>query len=559
MESDGGSALHGYGLRSLGAGATDAALLGPMVGPGFTETNGIAEDPAHDARMVAVHGQDTQAPLPSSPASPGTGSGGALSPLARLGVGTLPSAHLRGAAARSKPRASPRPMDASLLLKTPVLPGTASKPRRPSARSPSPVATDHDEATMVAASDAAAAAETRVLLETIDALQEENRSLKEKMAYMEHSSPTLANDSFFSSAEIASMKTDLEPTEIDDWLIIFSTLLFHKNTTAYEILSYSEEQWVMLRDDPTITKADSMTARAMMACFNGESLYVKRLRRKLAKQPSLMASGHALFHTLQDTKAFEVGEEEYDFQKAFSTKLYFQPGQSIMVNKLAAEKMEKDFKLMPAGIQGARHALLYALLDKMEMIPSLLKEAKSLRGDIWKADVLKQPTYTFDALASLAAIHMSKVGPLTTNSTDTAKRCINCGRTGHNWRECKAKCSKCALPFCPATYGKPCAASADTVPDEIYNAIGKPVPDWIKAKITARHKELHQLVTNSTFTAETEPDEYPSDDEAPFPFKPTTASAEVTPPPFKFVYTGAIEATRAHACDGDGYTSAESI
>jgi hypothetical protein len=50
MESDGGSALHGYGLRSLGAGATDAALLGPMVGPGFTETNGIAEDPAHDAR-----------------------------------------------------------------------------------------------------------------------------------------------------------------------------------------------------------------------------------------------------------------------------------------------------------------------------------------------------------------------------------------------------------------------------------------------------------------------------------------------------------------------------
>jgi hypothetical protein len=57
MESDGGSALHGYGLRSLGAGATDAALLGPTIGSGFTETNGTAEDPAHDARMVAAQGQ----------------------------------------------------------------------------------------------------------------------------------------------------------------------------------------------------------------------------------------------------------------------------------------------------------------------------------------------------------------------------------------------------------------------------------------------------------------------------------------------------------------------
>ena len=55
MESDNGSALHGYGLRSLGAGATDAALLGATIGSGLTETNGAAEDPAHDVRRYTAH------------------------------------------------------------------------------------------------------------------------------------------------------------------------------------------------------------------------------------------------------------------------------------------------------------------------------------------------------------------------------------------------------------------------------------------------------------------------------------------------------------------------
>jgi hypothetical protein len=130
MESTDGSALHGYGLRSHGPVTTEPIPSDAMVGSGLTEAISSAEHSALGARMVAVHGQDAQAPLLSSPALPGTDNGGAQSPLARLGVGTLPSAHLRSAAARSKPRASPRPMDKTLSLKTPALPGTASKPPR---------------------------------------------------------------------------------------------------------------------------------------------------------------------------------------------------------------------------------------------------------------------------------------------------------------------------------------------------------------------------------------------------------------------------------------------
>jgi hypothetical protein len=455
-------------------------------------------------------------------------------------------------------------MDPSLLLKTPALPGTASKPRRPTARSPSPAATDEEEATMIAAADAADAAETRILLETIDALQEENRFLKAQMAHMEHSSSPFTNDSFFTTAEIDSMKTNLEPADVTDWLTLFSTRLYLKNPTAYEILSKTDEQWAAIRSNPTITKADSLTARAIMACLKPDAPHVKRLMRKLVKQPELMASGHALFTTLQAAKMFEVGEEEYDFQKAFSTKIYFKPGGSIVDNKLAAEQMEKEFKMLPAGIQGARHALLYALLDKMEMVPSLQKEAKSLRGDIWKADVLNQSTFSFDGLASLVSIHMSKVAAHETNASNAFKtKCVNCGTDKHSWRECKAKCGSCSLPFCPGAYGKPCAAAAEEAPTLVKNAIGNPVPDWILKKLMAKHRELHQLETSSALKTETEPDkeedEYPSDDEAPFPLKPTAASAEATPKPFQFIYTGAIEATYAHTCDNDGYTSDESI
>jgi hypothetical protein len=126
MESTDGSALHGYGLRSHGPVTTEPIPSDAMVGSGLTEAISSAEHSALGARMVAVHGQDAQAPLLSSPALPGTDNGGAQSPLARLGVGTLPSAHLRGAANRSKPRSSPRPMDESLLLKTPALPGSTS-------------------------------------------------------------------------------------------------------------------------------------------------------------------------------------------------------------------------------------------------------------------------------------------------------------------------------------------------------------------------------------------------------------------------------------------------
>ena len=98
------------------------------------------------------------------------------------------------------------------------------------------------------------------------------------------------------------------------------------------------------------------------------------------------------------------------------------------------DQLEKDFSLLPEGTRGAKHALLFKLLEKMEMIPSLQAEAKSLRTDIWKADTMGTPVYTSDQLIALIAMHVSKALPTLEASVGDGRRLRDQSRGCHQRR-----------------------------------------------------------------------------------------------------------------------------
>lgn len=386
--------------------------------------------------------------------------------------------------------------------------------------------------------------------EQIDSLRTENLTLR-KLAAGGHS-----DSGFFSSAEIATMMTDLNPSDTPDFLGLFAARMFHKNALAYEILNMADEEWLVAARDPAYAGADSMTARALMACLKPDKPYVKRFLVKIAKDPSMMTSGRSLFVAIANTPIFSVCEEEYDFMATFEKTAYFKAGAPIIDITLAADQLEKDFSLLPEGTRGAKHALLFKLLEKMEMIPSLQAEAKSLRTDIWKADTMGTPVYTSDQLIALIAMHISKASPTLEASVGDGRRqphpdskCVVCGKKGCNFLVCKAKCPRCGFNFCKGARGEACDVQSECPPCDPKNAIGRLLPAHLAERLTkanadfnkkkeASAGEFNGYTSDGTGTAVFPgrreansadfSDEEPSDDDIPFPGRITSSASYTT-------------------------------
>ena len=265
----------------------------------------------------------------------------------------------------------------------------------------------------VALPDAENATENETaLLGIVQSLSEQLSNLLPIIASLQAADHSRSSDSFFLSAELATMQMDLDPASIPEKLTLFAGRLRFRNRLAYEILTYTDAQWAALMHQPVYTDADEITSRALMAILVPEAPHVKRFLGDLAKSPDIMASGRALFIAIQSLTSFELCEEAFDFEELFKSNAYFIAGQTIVQAKLAADQLEKDFALLPGAMRAAPHALLYALLDKMALIPSLVAESKSLRADIWKRSQMGKATYTYKQLAGLVAMHVSKAPPI---------------------------------------------------------------------------------------------------------------------------------------------------
>jgi hypothetical protein len=339
------------------------------------------------------------------------------------------------------------------------------------------------------------------------AMAQQNQALQAELIAMKSAPQSSVRNEFFATSEIASLQTDLAPADKDAWLTEFASRLKLFARPSFEILALSDEEWMVKQQyDPTSIQADSLTARALLACLKKDADHVKQFNNKYAGRPSIKDSGRALFIALSNFQPFEIGEEEIDYKAEFDKKIFFTAGAPSITNKLAASTLKNEFLLLPEGERAARNALLYKMLDKMLLAaPSLADAEKTYRRDIRKAETLGQPVYTFEQLASLVASELAKVPAASAiaNASFSSNKCLGCGKLGHIARNCKEKCATCHNFFCPGRLpAKKCMVqSSEPIPAEVPNAIGI-MPEKLRLRLVEAHEKYHAGEGLSTSAAE---------------------------------------------------------
>ena len=159
---------------------------------------------------------------------------------------------------------------------------------------------------------------------------------------------------------------------------------------------------------------------------------------------------------------------------------------------------------------------------------SLSTEAKDLRNELFSAQTLGKPIFTFDQLSTLIAGYVSNADPvLETNAADGQGRgsgvssggpCSCCGKPDHGWWKCKLVCGTCKLAFCPGRLqGKACVVhTADPVPDEVLNAlpIPKQIPPGLHAQLVVANAKFNKRECASAEALSETPDDMPAPPEA---------------------------------------------
>ena len=301
-------------------------------------------------------------------------------------------------------------------------------------------------------------------------------------------------DQFFTTAEVASFSTDLEPTSVPMWLeIFFLPAIGAKNWLARQIIDYDDTKWLSAQHLPEVKAAGSWLARAIKAALKRESPHVQRFYNSLLGQPSIVTCGRALVLSIRKAPMFEVGAEQDSFKESFETHAYFTEGMTTIQAKLAASQFKKDYELLAErGMVGtAPTALLTKMIDKMP--PSLEKEAKDLRQDIFKAQTLGNSIFTFEQLAALIAGLVSTAPVPAANVAQGGWKCAICGKTGCNVKTCTLKCDECDMSMCPGRFqNQACVVCADApVPATIMGVFGRPIKNDLREKLVEAHAKHH--------------------------------------------------------------------
>ena len=309
-------------------------------------------------------------------------------------------------------------------------------------------------------------------------------------------------ESFFTTAEVASFAFDLEPTEIPMWLTIhFLPAVLHRCPLAHEIVTLDEEQWLRVKHQPAYIAATSWLARAVKAALLREKPHVKRFYNSLLEQPAVVTCGRALVLAIRAIPIFAVGAEQTIFLEALESKAYFVEGMAVVDAKLAASQLKRDFELLATqGIVGTSPiALLNKAIEKMPA--SLAAEAKELRTKIFTAQTLGQPIFSYEQLSALIAGHVSAATPTRPLALAAERKCVICGATGHDLKTCSAKCDTCHLNFCPGARGKACVVAAEQPPSGVRNALNLPLPEHLAQKLIKAHTEYHAKPAGPTASA----------------------------------------------------------
>ena len=253
--------------------------------------------------------------------------------------------------------------------------------------------------------------------------------------------------------------------------------------------------------NPALVDIDTWAATAIYDSLDHSETRVVNLYRKCtAKQ---LASGHAILLALQQQRQIKVGATRRVNEEAYNEYEAFTPGMQPEDVEKNADHAITLFQCLPTYNPNDPWAERLALIRKLPA--SMKKKRDDLEDELFEAPV-RNPNddpwlspWSKAALIELLAIALKGAPNPQGNFGNggqggppkpSARKCFNCGKSGHTSRECNTKCPIGKCKNCPCCYpGGVCAFKSSTPPTSLKNSAGNELSGPPREKLLELHKK----------------------------------------------------------------------
>ena len=313
-----------------------------------------------------------------------------------------------------------------------------------------------------------------------------------------------------STKALEALSTKLELEDVDAWIVDFVSAVGRVDKAAHALLHDSEWRELTGPDGPGWAKAaNERISDGIHSALDPTGTNVKLLKTALREaeagdRPGILYSGMDILYEIR-ALVTERSIGEIKLGTKCTEKASFTLGAAIDDSRLVGDSIKRKFLLKPAAEQAAPNALLHEILSKMpSTMPVLSLKKEKYEDDLYKAEIIgEHPPWTVKALIDYIAVDLARaskaeasVSEKSTGVTPLSPNyvCGNCTAKGkHLARDCPVKCKSCNLNFCPGAWHKACAVTFSTPPSksEITNALDRPLPDFLVAKLEKEWKVKH--------------------------------------------------------------------
>ena len=325
--------------------------------------------------------------------------------------------------------------------------------------------------------------------------------------------PRVVQPSLFSGKEREALTTTCDPEHVPAWQVTFLSQLQTKSRDAYYSLIATEADLssYTIEQRAHVAGWDTALSGVLLSCISktserGSLLLSQLAQRERSRPGAVIGSGRAIWAAIDATTRPQFGADldalERELQKPF-----FSTSMTSTAVRRAALRLRTLWLQQPLSARGGERELLRELVKKFPT--ELAEDAKACRKSMHEREACgREYKWSYDQLTSILTSLIVDLNPLEANTMQRGSEegreqqqqqrqnadgmvCLNCGRKGHKYTECKRKCSYCSLGCCGGVRAQRANCMVrHGVPDDAKDVLGRPLHRAVRERIVKRAQQM---------------------------------------------------------------------